>query len=231
VKRKAALVLDLHGEWIRANALLAMDRNSPTGRDIVLRLRHACPDNRDGVRVATIVTLLQYLTPKQLANLQFGDLTPGYLDLDAPAPQVVEINIKEPVNRFQTFFRRPRLIGTDASAVILWGCVRLYDEFGEGVEQAPSELPFLVRDISIGYKAVTAQWITTKLSEIVLHSCMEGVLQNKRRRYWASAIRLRSQRESNQYRRLVEAAYMARVNSSRSIYNLLRRAPRHQNPV
>jgi hypothetical protein len=75
-RRKAELVDQLHLEWVSAYASLAMERRVPAGRDLILRLRRACPDNRDGVRCAAMLTLLQYLSTRQLAKLKFGDLTP-----------------------------------------------------------------------------------------------------------------------------------------------------------
>jgi len=219
---KASLVLGLHSEWQRAYALEAMDRNCPTGRDIVLRLIHGCPDNREGVRMRAIITLLQYLTPKQLSNLQFGDLTPGHIDDKGYSGKVVEIYIRDPVNKFQALFQKARLVGIDARNINLWGCVRLYDEYGEGVEYAPKKLDFIVRDVLEGTKSVTPNWINAKLQNVILKAGLEGVLQNQRRRYWASAIRLRCARESEQQRSLMNIAHRADLKSAISVYNILR---------
>jgi hypothetical protein len=217
-----SLAAQLHDEWINANAALAMVRNVPSGREMVLRIRQACPDTRDGVRTAAMVTLLQYLTPRQLAALQFGDLVPGYIEASSHRVRCVEIHIQQPVNIFQSVFNEPRIAHEDAEVVILWGRVRLYDEFGDGVETAPAELPFIVRDMASlnNWRPVTARWITARLREAVTVTGIEAAY-NYKRRYWASQIRLRCQRESEHQRNLMEAAYRARLTTSSAIYRLL----------
>jgi len=226
--QKADLFNRLHIEWVRAGSALAMERNVPTGRGIVLQLRRACPDTRDGVRCAAMVTLLQYLGTKQLAALQFGDLTPGYVAKNKTQPllRVVEIHIREPINRFQAIFSKPRVFGADADSVVLWGRVRLYDEFGEGIETAPPELPFLVRDRKNGASPVSGKWVSSQLSEIILNAGLESILNSTRRRYWASVVRLRCQRESENQRKLMEMSQRAGLSSMGSVYDILRNPPR-----
>lgn len=230
---RRALTQRLRDEWRKVDTALGVARSAPTGHDLVLRLRNTCPKNRDGMRSAAMITLLQYLTPKQLAALQFGDLIPG--DVVTVSENVrgkimharqagIEVRIRHPVNDFQALFNKKWLVSADADAVINWRHVRLQDVYGNETSIAAADIPFLVRDprkiSSSSRKPVSVKWITSTLRKLVLRAGIDAARAYDRR-YRASAIRLQCQRESASHQKLVGIARELSISKARSLYTLL----------
>lgn len=228
-----ALTRRLRNEWLKADTELGVIRSTPIGRDLVLRLRSACPNTRDGMRSAAMITLLQYLTPNQLAALQFGDLIPGEVVMVSENVRGrgtrtrlagVEVHIRHPANDFQALFNKKWIVSADADAVMSWRRTRLHDEYGNETSNAALDLPFLVRDprkpSSSGRMPVSVKWITSNLRKLVLRAGFDAARPYDRR-YRPSAIRLQCQRESASHQKLIGIAHELGIARASSFYKMI----------
>ena len=218
----------LQAAWASARIVTgAPSPTVPSARDFVAMLRRACPDNRDGVRATALVTLLQILTVRQVVQLKFGDLIPGYIGPSNDLVRVVDIYIRHPVNRFQVSEPFRRLEGDDAEAVTLWGSVRVYDTMGEDYDRAPAETPFFVRDIARSGRSVpiTYRWVSATVQQLARWA---GVPYNDgKTRCSGGFIRKNYEREFREELLLVRIAARLGLKSTRSALRIMDRTRRY----
>ena len=205
-------------EWQRVRVAMVAQQCISSSHDLMLRLRGACEDTRDGRRKAALVTLLQILTPAQLARLRFGDLNPVTFSSGGETFETVTVHIREPASRFQRLFSTQRLTGEDADAVTFWGGIRVWADVDAGVATAPPDLPFLVWDDGVNSYNVTARWILNEFKQLL----SQAGLNSPGVRFLPSTLRLTYERECSENRRLLSIAGSLGVRSRESTFDVLR---------
>lgn len=193
---------------------------------IIGRLRSSCPDTREGVQMAALVTLLQHLSSRQAAELRFADMEPFNL-CDRQGHKLsrgIDLFIRQPRDLDQRMAQTRFLDGADADAVYLWGAVRLIDTFGERSRRMkpPGRTFFFVRDMpgELEPQPVTPHWVANRLRRLVLRAGLTS--RHQRRGLSAEIIRAGYRLEAQEQRRLVQIAKHARLKSLKSVERIAR---------
>ena len=123
---------DLYASWKAEQVSVQGSEPLPMSvTQIVSSLLRVCGSDRDGLRDAALLVLLQRITPQQAAGLRFKDITPGYVPEGEERISEVEFWIQKPVSAMQLADRKVRFLHHDADVIKAWGVVRESEASGD----------------------------------------------------------------------------------------------------
>lgn len=129
---------DLYANWEAERVTVQSSEPFPMAMtQIMSSLTRVCGSDRDGIRDAALLILLQRITPQQAAALRFKDITLGYIPHGEELVSVIEFWIQQPVSAMQLADRTVRFLHQDAAFIMSWHAIRK--------SEVADDAPFLVR--------------------------------------------------------------------------------------
>lgn len=123
---------EIYAAWEAERAALGIPMALPmSASSTVDTLLRACSDDREGTMDVALILFLRRLTPSQVAELRFSELTPGTTVKDGEELDVVAFTIRKPVGELQRFLPKLFFTGEEATLIKMWGAIR-EDEVAQG---------------------------------------------------------------------------------------------------
>ncbi|MBZ4039020.1 hypothetical protein [Novilysobacter selenitireducens] len=116
---------EIYAAWEAERAAIGLPMAVPmTVTRTVEALLNACEEDRNGIQDKSLIVVLCRLSASQVTQLRFNDLVPGVIMEDGKQCDVVDLTIRRPFGRLQTFQPRIRFVGRDATLLMAWGSIR-----------------------------------------------------------------------------------------------------------
>lgn len=195
-------ISDLYASWEAERVAVQGSETLPMSvTQIISSLVKACGSDREGLRDAALLVMLQRVTPQQAAALKFKDLTPGYISEAEQLVPVVEFLIEQPISAMQHADRRVRFLHNDADVVKAWGAIRQSEISGDD--------PFLVRWHGTRIAELSHQWTCRRVRLLAKRAGLADI--EGRTTISPRWIRKGYEREFREQSMLVQIARAARV--------------------
>lgn len=206
---------EIYAAWQAERAALGIPMALPmSATNTVSALIGACSDDHDGIMDAALILILCRLTPRQVAELRFSELSPGTVIRDGEELDAVEFTIRDPVGEFQTFQPKIRFVGNVATLIKAWGALREDEVHGDDW--------FFVRKARCKTSsALDHLWIARRIRLLAQQAGLANA--GGRTRCSPQWLRKAYEREWREHSNLVKVARAAGV-STRSAIQLTRQA-------
>jgi hypothetical protein len=163
-----------------------------------------------------LILFLRRLTPSQVAELRFSELTPGTTIKNGEELDVVALTIRKPVGELQRFQPKVFIVGEEATLIKMWGAIR-EDE----VVQGRDDWFFVRKARSEASAPLDHTWIAKRIRSLAQQAGLADA--DGRTRVSPQWLRKAYEREWREQSTMVKVARAAGV-STRSATQLTRMA-------